>query len=120
MSEQQCRRCGDPLPPRSDPRGRPARYCSGACRAAASRARRAAEVAAQPPSSEAVIRAVEELAETAEHRALTFVEVAYARRVTDAAARLSEAHRARLADPPRSAATPNRQQRRAARRKHQS
>lgn len=41
MSEQGlCERCGEPIPPRPDPRGRRARYCSDACRAAASRARR--------------------------------------------------------------------------------
>lgn len=41
MSEQGlCERCGAPIPPRPDPRGRRARYCSDACRAAASRARR--------------------------------------------------------------------------------
>lgn len=41
MSEQGlCERCGEPIPPRPDPRGRKARYCSDACRTAASRARR--------------------------------------------------------------------------------
>lgn len=41
MSEQGlCERCGAPIPPRTDPRGRKARYCSDACRAAASRERR--------------------------------------------------------------------------------
>lgn len=41
MSEQGlCERCGAPIPPRTDPRGRRARYCSDACRAAASRERR--------------------------------------------------------------------------------
>ena len=41
MSEQGlCEYCGAPIPPRTDPRGRRARYCSDACRAAASRARR--------------------------------------------------------------------------------
>lgn len=35
-----CAHCGGPIPPRTDPRGRKARYCSDACRAAASRARR--------------------------------------------------------------------------------
>ena len=35
-----CERCGAPIPPRTDPRGRKARYCSDACRAAASRERR--------------------------------------------------------------------------------
>ena len=41
MSEQGiCERCGAPIPPRTDPRGRKARYCSDACRTAASRERR--------------------------------------------------------------------------------
>lgn len=35
-----CKHCGKPIPPRSDPRGRRARFCSDACRAAASRERR--------------------------------------------------------------------------------
>jgi len=35
-----CAHCGGPIPSRTDPRGRKARYCSDACRAAASRARR--------------------------------------------------------------------------------
>ena len=35
-----CERCGKPIPQRTDPRGRQARFCSGACRAAASRERR--------------------------------------------------------------------------------
>lgn len=35
-----CAHCGGPIPPRTDPRGRKARYCCDACRAAASRARR--------------------------------------------------------------------------------
>lgn len=34
-----CQRCGYPIPPRPDPRGRRAKYCSDACRAAASRER---------------------------------------------------------------------------------
>lgn len=34
-----CQRCGSPIPPRPDPRGRRAKYCSDACRAAASRER---------------------------------------------------------------------------------
>lgn len=34
-----CAQCGDPIPPRPDPRGRRAKYCSDACRAAASRQR---------------------------------------------------------------------------------
>ena len=41
MSEQGlCEHCGAPIPPRTDPRGRKARYCSDACRTAASRVRR--------------------------------------------------------------------------------
>lgn len=40
MEREKCARCGGPIPPRTDPRGRKARYCSDACRAAASRARR--------------------------------------------------------------------------------
>jgi hypothetical protein len=44
VSEQGlCERCGEPIPPRTDPRGRKARYCSDACRAAAHRARRERE-----------------------------------------------------------------------------
>lgn len=35
-----CAHCGSPIPSRTDPRGRKARYCSDVCRAAASRARR--------------------------------------------------------------------------------
>lgn len=38
-----CRRCGKPIPERLDPRGRPSQWCSGACRAAASRERRERE-----------------------------------------------------------------------------
>ncbi|MCT1428967.1 hypothetical protein M3G12_10730, partial [Corynebacterium sp. p3-SID1241] len=38
-----CERCGKPIPQRLDPRGRQARFCSGACRAAASRERRRRE-----------------------------------------------------------------------------
>lgn len=38
-----CQRCGKPIPARLDPRGRPAQWCSGACRAAASRERRERE-----------------------------------------------------------------------------
>lgn len=34
-----CAWCGGPIPPRPDPRGQRAKYCSGACRAAASRQR---------------------------------------------------------------------------------
>lgn len=34
-----CVWCGGKIPPRIDPRGRKARYCSGACRAAAARER---------------------------------------------------------------------------------
>lgn len=40
MSDQDtCAQCGGPIPPRPDPRGRRAKYCSDACRAAASRQR---------------------------------------------------------------------------------
>lgn len=35
-----CEHCGKPIPPRTDPRGRRARFRSDACRAAASRERR--------------------------------------------------------------------------------
>lgn len=35
-----CAHCDGPIPSRTDPRGRKAHYCSDACRAAASRARR--------------------------------------------------------------------------------
>ena len=41
--EHSCRRCGKPIPERLDPRGRPVQWCSGACRAAASRERRERE-----------------------------------------------------------------------------
>ena len=34
-----CAQCGGEIPPRPDPRGRSAKYCSDACRAAASRER---------------------------------------------------------------------------------
>ena len=34
-----CQQCGYSIPPRPDPRGRRAKYCSDACRAAASRER---------------------------------------------------------------------------------
>ncbi|RLK61600.1 NB-ARC domain-containing protein [Actinokineospora cianjurensis] len=37
-----CTRCGRPLPPRTDPRGRPRRFCSATCRSAARRQREAA------------------------------------------------------------------------------
>lgn len=41
MTERdECENCGGPIPRRTDPRGRKARYCSDACRAAASRKRR--------------------------------------------------------------------------------
>ncbi|WP_076598241.1 hypothetical protein [Corynebacterium appendicis] len=40
MSDQgACEWCGNPIPPRLDPRGRRAKYCSDACRAAATRDR---------------------------------------------------------------------------------
>lgn len=35
-----CEWCGEKIPPRTDPRGRKARFCSDACRAAATRKRR--------------------------------------------------------------------------------
>lgn len=38
-TSQKCAWCGNEIPPRSDPRGRKARYCCGACRAAAARER---------------------------------------------------------------------------------
>ncbi|CCE54955.1 putative uncharacterized protein [Corynebacterium casei UCMA 3821] len=38
-TSQKCAWCGNEIPPRIDPRGRKARYCSGACRAAAARER---------------------------------------------------------------------------------
>jgi hypothetical protein len=40
---QVCPRCGEPIPPRRTPRGRPALWCSPTCRKAASAERRAAE-----------------------------------------------------------------------------
>ena len=38
-TSQKCAWCGNEIPPRSDPRGRKARYCCGACRASAARER---------------------------------------------------------------------------------
>lgn len=55
MAAAGCVRCGDPLPARTDPRGRPARYCSDACRAAASRER--AETAHRAALAEVEARA---------------------------------------------------------------
>lgn len=44
MSDRtECAHCGGPIPPRTDPRGRAAKFCSDACRAAAHRARRERE-----------------------------------------------------------------------------
>lgn len=58
-SPDTCAHCGGKIPPRSDPRGRKARYCSDACRAAASRERRRA-------------RHAEELREAREQATLEF------------------------------------------------
>ena len=90
-----CAHCGGAIPGRLDPRGRRARYCCGACRAAASRARAAASAAVAPAGEDRVVAAVEALADIAEERALTPAELHHARRIVDAAARVSEAHRAR-------------------------
>lgn len=46
-AQDTCHWCGGPLPPRLDPRGRKAKYCSDAHRAAASRARKEARHAAE-------------------------------------------------------------------------
>lgn len=48
-----CIRCGGGLPVRVDPRGRPARYCSDACRASASRERASAGARAARVQAEA-------------------------------------------------------------------
>lgn len=90
-----CAHCGGVIPGRFDPRGRRARYCCGACRAAASRARAAASVTDAPVDGDRVVAAVEALAVVAETRALDPVELHHARRIVDAAARISEAHRER-------------------------
>lgn len=58
-SPDTCAHCGGKIPPRGDPRGRKARYCSDACRAAASRERRRA-------------RHAEELREAREQAAIEF------------------------------------------------
>src|SRR5699024_2096952 len=118
-----CAHCGGAIPPRTDSRGRRARYCCGACRAAASRARAAAQAAAQPLDDDRVVGAVEDLAVVAETPPLDPAEFYRARRIVDAAASISEAHRARITTPTRTApATPgapspapamSRQQRRA-------
>lgn len=90
-----CAHCGGVIPGRLDPRGRRARYCCGACRAAASRARAAAPSAVDALVDESrVVAAVEALAVVAETRALDPAELHHARRIVDAAARISEAHRA--------------------------
>lgn len=93
-----CAHCGGAIPGRLDPRGRRARYCCGACRAAASRARAAASAAVAPVGEDRVVAAVEALADIAEERALEPAELHHARRIVDAAARISEAHRARLSN----------------------
>lgn len=102
LAEQgQCVHCGGALPGRTDPRGRRARYCCGACRAAASRARVAAQAAATSLGGDRVVGAVEALAVVAETRPLTPQEFDRARRIVDAAARISEVHRARTTPPAR-------------------
>ena len=118
-----CAHCGGAIPGRLDPRGRRARYCCGACRAAASRARAVAAAADALADEDRVVAAVEALAVVAETRALDPAELHHARRIVDAAARISEAHRARtqsrvaLASSKAPAPAPNgglsRQQRRA-------
>ena len=91
--QEKCAHCGGAIPARSDPRGRRARYCCGACRAAASRARAAVSVADAPVDEGRVVAAVEALAVVAETRALEPAEFHRARRIVDAAARILEAHR---------------------------
>lgn len=90
-----CAHCGGAIPARADPRGRRARYCSGACRAAASRARAATQAAVQSLDDDRAVGVVEDLASVAEARQLTPDEFDRARRIVDAAARISEAHRVR-------------------------
>ena len=94
----ECAHCGGGIPGRIDPRGRRARYCCGACRAAASRARAVASAAAAPLDEDRVVAVVEALAAVAETRALEPAEFHRARRIVDAAARISEAHRARTSN----------------------
>lgn len=93
-----CAHCGGAIPGRLDPRGRRARYCCGACRAAASRARVAASAAAAPVGEDRVVAAVEALADIAEERALKPAELLYVQRIVDAAARILEANRSRQAN----------------------
>lgn len=101
LEQGQCAYCGAAIPARVDPRGRRARYCSGACRAAASRARAAALATAAPLDDDRVVTAVEALAVVAETRPLTPEEFDRARRIVDAAARISEVYRARTTAPAR-------------------
>lgn len=60
----ECAQCGGPIPPRLDPRGRRAKYCSPSCRAAASRkrasARHAAELAAARAAARPALGSVED------------------------------------------------------------
>ena len=58
-----CAHCGGAIPGRLDPRGRRARYCCGACRAAASRARAVAAAADALADEDRVVAAVEALAD---------------------------------------------------------
>lgn len=90
-----CAHCGSAIPGRVDPRGRRAHYCCGACRAAASRVRAAAAAADALVDENQAVAAVEALAVVAETRALDPAELHHARRIVDAAARISEAHRER-------------------------
>src|SRR5699024_12620220 len=99
--------CGGAIPLRLVSWWRRALFCCGVCRAAASRALAAAQVAAQPLDDDRVVGAVEDLAVVAETRPLDPAEFYRARRIVDAAARISEAHRARITTPTRTApATP--------------
>jgi len=128
MSEQgTCSWCGGPIPPRLDPRGRKPRFCSDACRAAATRDRNKREHAAELEQARTqMVLPVESLEERQDTAMDTIRETAETvltgKSVTDSTVRLIEMAR-RLVDvaepttPPVSAPTRNRRQRRRAVRK---
>lgn len=58
--KNRCQRCAGPIPPRTDPRGQRAKYCSESCRSAAYRARQRAKNAAQQADQHAELQALHE------------------------------------------------------------
>lgn len=127
MSDQgTCAQCDGLIPPRPDPRGRRAKYCSDACRAAASRQRAQQRHAAELEAARSqMVLPVESLEERQGAAVATLRDTAEAflvgQPVTDSTVRLVEMAR-RLVDlaeppkPPEPAPRKNRRQRRAVKR----